>query len=53
MALRGLKVKAGDRVMYEGLPARVLEVTPRKLKIRDAFGYPKTVSKSVCSKYTG
>jgi hypothetical protein len=46
-----LKVKEGDRVVYEGQPARVLAVGRSKLEIRDVYGFVKEVKKSDCEPY--
>jgi hypothetical protein len=47
------KPKVGDKVMHGGLRATVLEVTPRKLKIRNGYGYVIKVPKGECSKFNG
>jgi hypothetical protein len=47
------KPQVGDKVMHGGLRATVLEVGPRKLKIRNGYGYVIKVPKGECSKFNG
>lgn len=47
MPLKRAKLKRGDRVMYDGHPCEVLELSQGKVVIRDQYGYRVTISRKI------